>query len=77
MDSSRGYSINTIAQQQSAFEILADWLAENFGYTVLRIDTRDLSPDQLAVDALDIINTNNANAYSPLDIHEVVSSLQA
>ena len=77
MDSSRGYSINTIAQQQSAFEILADWLAENFGYTILRIDTRGLSPEQLAVDALDIINTNNANAYSPLDIHEVVSSLQA
>ncbi|MCL2526358.1 MAG: AAA family ATPase [Coriobacteriia bacterium] len=71
MDSSRGYDCNGLAQQQSAFEILADWLAEFHGYHVSRIDARDASPRQVLKQAQAIISSD----YRPLDLQAIVEDL--
>jgi len=73
MDTARNYSINAIAQQQSAFEILATYLAEKYGYKMRRIDVRELSSQQIADCALDIIALDD---YSPLDVDVVVREIE-
>ncbi|MCL2746761.1 MAG: AAA family ATPase [Coriobacteriia bacterium] len=72
MDESRGYSVNKIAQQQSAFEVLIDWLEENCGYKILRINTRGLPPQEVVNKACAAISTVG---YSPVDIQSRVEEL--
>ena len=72
MDNSRGYSINTLAQQQSSFEILLDWLIEQYNYRAKRINVRGLAPCQVAEKALAIIKGED---YTALDIQKVVEAL--
>ncbi|MCL2379366.1 MAG: ATP-binding protein [Coriobacteriia bacterium] len=60
MDASRVYTVNAIAAQQSAFELLLYWLQRNFGYIARRIDTCGLSPDQVADGALNLISAREA-----------------
>jgi len=72
MDASRGYTVNTLAAQQSAFELLLDWLQEHHGYTVRQISTDGLTPRQTADHALEIVESTN---YQPLDIHGVIQEI--
>ncbi|MCL2403506.1 MAG: hypothetical protein FWC86_04685 [Coriobacteriia bacterium] len=72
MDRAREYSVNSIAQQQSSFELLIDYLARDFNYTVKRIDVRNQSPEQVATKAQDIMSASN---YSPLNMQNVVEVL--
>ena len=72
MDNSRGYSVNTLAQQQSSFEILLDWLIEQYNYQARRINVRGLAPPQVAEKALAIIKSED---YTALDIQKVVEAL--
>jgi len=72
MDAARNYSINAIAQQQSSFEILADYLLEKHDYSVSRIDVRDLSSQEIEDFALDIITWDS---YNSLDTDTVVREL--
>jgi len=75
MDAARSYSVNAIAQQQSAFEILADWLADNFDYTLPRVDTRGRTPKEIAQQALGTIDADGSGHYVPLDTQSVVEAL--
>jgi len=75
MDKSRGYSVNGIAQQQSAFELIADLLAANFDYRVHRIDTRERTPEEVVQQALGIIDARGSGHYEPLNIQSVVEAL--
>ncbi|MCL2680016.1 MAG: AAA family ATPase [Coriobacteriia bacterium] len=74
MDSSRGYTVNTLAAQQSAFELLLDWLQHYCGYTARRINTDGLNPSQIAQRAQEIIAERN---YQELDIAAAIQQITA
>jgi len=71
----RGYSRNTLGAQQSAFEIVVDYLAENYNYPVKRINARDLSPEEVTKQALAIIAESGAVSSNPLDVYKVVADI--
>ena len=78
----RGYSRNTLGAQQSAFEIVIDYLAENYTYPVKRINTRNLNPEEVTQQALDIIwggcaDDRSTDDYAPLNIQKVVANIAA